>query len=75
MLGHEEGAVAGERVPVVDFGIAKATTDGAAATTAPNGGLFTALYASPEQCGASTRSASMNSAWNSTDLILANWDG
>lgn len=32
MLGPEEGALAGERVPVVDFGIAKATTDGAAAT-------------------------------------------
>ena len=51
MLVPEEGAPGGERVRVVDFGIAKASSDGAAATTAQNGGLFTALYASPEQCG------------------------
>lgn len=52
MLVPEEGAPAGERVRVVDFGIAKATTEGAASTTGQAGGLFTALYASPEQCGA-----------------------
>lgn len=55
MLVAEEGSPAGERVRVVDFGIAKATTDGEAITTAQNGGLFTALYASPEQCGATDK--------------------
>lgn len=51
LLSREEGALSGERIRVVDFGIAKLTESESSGTTTQGKFIGTALYASPEQCG------------------------